>query len=292
MPVAKSNGIELHFESFGPADASPILLIMGLGAQQVRWRPEFCNELAGRGFRVIRFDNRDCGMSTRCHAVPLPDIGGLLRGVPYPSLPYTLDTMAADTIGLLDALAIDQAHIVGASMGGAIAQIVAARHPARVQSLTCIMSSSGNPQLPPPSAQAAAALFRPLPASRDRESIVADAIARWRAIGSPAYPTPEANLKQMFGEEYDRGFYPQGVVRQLAAVLSQYDRRRLLGGISCPSVVLHGRCDPLTPLACGEDVVQNIPNAVLWAIDGMGHDLPPALTPIFADAICAAARCG
>ena len=186
---------------------------MGLGSQLVRWNSTLCNELVARGFRVIRFDNRDVGLSTHCEQMPLPDLRAMLQGGPAPLLPYTLDTMAADTVGLLDALQIDRAHICGASMGGAIAQIVAARYPQRCLSLTSMMSSSGNPLLPPPTPGAAAALFAPLPITRDRASIVADAITRFRAIESPGYPTPVDELQAMFGEEYDRGFYPQGVVR-------------------------------------------------------------------------------
>lgn len=289
MPRIAANSIELHYESFGSASAPAILLIMGLGAQLTRWNIELCDLLMEHGFRVIRFDNRDCGLSTHCDALPLPDIGAVMRGGTLPALPYTLETMAADCIGLLDALKIDRAHIVGASMGAAIAHIIAARYPERTLSLTSIMSSSGNPLLPPPTPAATMALFAPLPATRDRASIVADAIARYLPVASPAYPTQLEDLQRMFGQEYDRSFYPQGVARQLGAVLGGGDRRRLLKTIMCPTVVLHGRDDPLIQLACGEDVANNIPGAEMRAIDGMGHDFPVALTETFADAICAAA---
>ena len=289
MSRVRSNTIELYYESFGPAEAPPLILIMGLGSQLVRWNSTLCDELVARGFRVIRFDNRDVGLSTHCDALPLPDLRDLLKGGPAPALPYTLDTMADDTIGLLDALKIERAHVCGASMGGAIAQIVAARYPERTLSLTSMMSSSGNPMLPLPTPSAAAALFAPLPFARDRASIVADAITRYRAIASPAWPTPDDELNALFGEEYDRGFYPQGVVRQLAALVAHGDRRALLKTIRCPVTVLHGREDPLIPFACGEDVARNIPQARLWPVDGMGHDFPPALSIVFADAICSAA---
>jgi pimeloyl-ACP methyl ester carboxylesterase len=262
---------------------------MGLGSQMIRWNLDLCQALVASGFRVIRFDNRDIGLSTRCDALPLPDLRAMLTGALQPTLPYTLDTMATDSVGLLAALKIDRAHIVGASMGGAIAQIVAARYPERTLSLTSIMSSSGNPLLPPPTPAAAAALFAPLPLARDRASLVADAIKRYLAVASPGYPTPLADLQAMFGQEYDRGFYPPGVVRQLAALISHGDRRPLLNGIRCPTSVLHGRDDPLIPFACGEDVARNIRGARLWPVDGMGHDFPLALTPVFVDAICAAA---
>lgn len=289
MPRIAANAIELHYESFGTTGAPAILLIMGLGAPLTRWNRELCDLLVTRGFRVIRFDNRDCGLSTHCDGLPLPDIGAALRGAPLADLPYTLETMAADSIGLLDALGIDRAHVVGASMGAAIAQIVAARYPERTRSLTSIMSSSGSPLLPPPTPAAAMALFAPLPASRDRASMVADAIARYLPVASPGYPTPLEDLQRMFGEEYERSFYPQGVARQLGAVIASGDRRPLLKTIACPAVVLHGKSDPLIPVACGQDVADHIPGAQMRAIEGMGHDFPAALTESFADAIGAAA---
>jgi pimeloyl-ACP methyl ester carboxylesterase len=272
MPSLATNAIALHYESFGAARDPAILLIMGLGAQLTRWNSGLCELLVKRGFRVLRFDNRDCGLSTRCAARP-----------------YTLETMAADSVGLLDALGIDRAHLVGASMGAAIAQIIAAHYPHKTLSLTSIMSTSGNPLLPPPTPAAAMALFAPLPALRDRASIVADAIARYLPLASPGYPTPLPDLQRIFGDEYDRGFYPPGVARQLGAVIAGGDRRALLGRIACPTVVLHGRNDPLILPACAQDVAGNIAQAKLRLIDGMGHDFPAALTPTFADAICAAA---
>jgi pimeloyl-ACP methyl ester carboxylesterase len=290
MPHVATNSIELYYESFGAEHASTILLIMGLGAQMTRWNIELCDLLVERGFRVIRFDNRDCGLSTHCNGMALPDIGAAIRSGSLPVVPYTLETMAADCIGLLDALKIDQAHIVGASMGAAIAQIIASHYPERTHSLTSIMSSSGNPLLPPPTPTAAIALFAPLPVSRDRASIVADAIARYLPVASPAYPTALEDLQEMLGQEFDRAFNPQGVARQLGAMIASGDRRRLLKNILCPTVVLHGRDDPLIQLACGEDVADNIPNAEMRVIEGMGHDFPLALTETFADAICSVAK--
>ncbi len=289
MPRIATNSIELHYESFGAASAPAILLIMGLGAHLTRWNVELCDALVDRGLRVIRFDNRDCGLSTLCDGLPLPDLGAALRGAPISIVPYTLETMAADAIGLLDALGIERAHLAGASMGAAIAHLMAASYPERTLSLTSIMSSSGNPLLPPPTAAAAMALLAPLPFSRDRASIVADAIARHRPVASPAYPTPLEALQRMFGLEYDRCFYPQGVSRQLGALIANGDRRPLLRRITCPAVVLHGRDDPLIRVAHGEDVAANIVNAEMRVIEGMGHDFPLALTAVFADAICAAA---
>jgi pimeloyl-ACP methyl ester carboxylesterase len=290
MPLIASNGIQLYYESFGAARNPAVLLIMGLGAQLTRWNQALCDELVARGFRVIRFDNRDCGLSTLCDELPLPNLGAAFKGMPLTGLPYSLETMAADCIGLLDGLQITRAHIVGASMGAAIAQIIAGRYPARTLSLTSIMSSSGNPLLPPPTPAAAAALFSPLPARRDRASIVADSIARYIPISSPGYPTAHADLERMFGAEYDRKFYPPGVARQLGSLIANGDRRHLLKSIACPTVVLHGKDDPLIQVACGRDVADSIPHAKLQVIAGMGHDFPVALSGVFADAICTAAR--
>lgn len=289
MPRIAANAIELHYEVQGDEHAPTLLMIMGLGAQLTRWNRGLCELLAERGFRVLRFDNRDCGLSTRCAELPRPDIGAILRGEALAELPYTLETMAADSVALLDALGIEQAHVVGASMGAAIAQIIAATYPRRALSLTSIMSTSGNPQLPPPTPAAVTALFAPLPPAHDREGVIANAIARHLPIASPAYPTPLDELRTLFGNEHDRGYYPPGVARQLGAVLAGGDRRAQLSSITCPTVVLHGRDDPLLLPACAHDVAEHIAGAQLRLIDGMGHDFPAALTPVFADAICAAA---
>ena len=289
MTAILANKIELEYESFG-RDADPaILLIMGLGGHLTRWNLELCDLLVARGYRVIRFDNRDCGLSTHFSDAPVPDLRALQNGQPV-TLPYTLDDLVADSVGLLDALGIKQANVAGASMGGAIAQLAAANYPERVISLTSIMSSSGNPALPAPTPAAATALFAPLPRQRDRESIVADSITRYETLESPAYPTDRGRLRQLFADEYERNFDPRGVARQLAALIANGDRRSLLQTITAPSVVLHGAADQLIPLACGEDVARNIPNAEFRIIDGMGHDFPVALSQVIGDAICAAAH--
>ena len=289
MTAILANGIQLEYESFGREADTAILLIMGLGGHLTRWNLELCDLLVARGYRVIRFDNRDCGLSTHFSDAPVPDLRALQNGQPV-SLPYTLDDLVADSIGLLDALGIQQAHVAGASMGGAIAQLAAANYPERVLSLTSIMSSSGNPALPAPTPAAATALFAPLPRQRDRESIVADSIARYETLESPAYPTDRGRLRQLFADEYERNFDPRGVARQLAALIANGDRRSLLQTITAPSVVLHGAADQLIQVACGEDVARNIPNAELRIIDGMGHDFPVALSQVIGDAICAAAH--
>jgi pimeloyl-ACP methyl ester carboxylesterase len=289
MTAIRANGILLEYESFGREADPAILLIMGLGGHLTRWNLELCDLLVARGYRVIRFDNRDCGLSTHFSDAPVPDLRALQNGQPV-TLPYTLDDLVADSIGLLDALGIQQAHVAGASMGGAIAQLAAANYPERVLSLTSIMSSSGNPALPAPTPAAATALFAPLPRQRDRESIVADSIARYETLESPAYPTDRGRLRQLFADEYERNFDPRGVARQLAALIANGDRRSLLQTITAPSVVLHGAADQLIQVACGEDVARNIPNAEFRIIDGMGHDFPVALSQVIGDAICAAAH--
>lgn len=289
MTAILANKIELEYESFGREADPAILLIMGLGGHLTRWNLELCDLLVARGYRVIRFDNRDCGLSTHFSDAPVPDLRALQNGQPV-TLPYTLDDLVADSVGLLDALGIKQANVAGASMGGAIAQLAAANYPERVISLTSIMSSSGNPALPAPTPAAATALFAPLPRQRDRESIVADSITRYETLESPAYPTDRGRLRQLFADEYERNFDPRGVARQLAALIANGDRRSLLRSITAPSVVLHGAADQLIPLACGKDVARNIPNAEFRIIDGMGHDFPVALSQVIGDAICAAAH--
>jgi pimeloyl-ACP methyl ester carboxylesterase len=289
MTAILANKIELEYESFGREADPAILLIMGLGGHLTRWNLELCDLLVARGYRVIRFDNRDCGLSTHFSDAPVPDLRALQNGQPV-TLPYTLDDLVADSVGLLDALGIKQANVAGASMGGAIAQLAAANYPERILSLTSIMSTSGNPALPAPTPAAATALFAPLPRQRDRESIVADSITRYETLESPAYPTDRGRLRQLFADEYERNFDPRGVARQLAALIANGDRRSLLQTITAPSVVLHGAADQLIPLACGDDVARNIPNAEFRIIDGMGHDFPVALSQVIGDAICAAAH--
>ena len=293
MQVRLGNNLQLEYESFGSSDAPAVLLIMGLGAQLLRWNPEICDGLVAAGYRVIRFDNRDCGLSTHFDEAPIPAVGDViaaLRNGEKPAVPYTLDDMADDCVGLLDALGIGAAHIVGISMGGAIAQLVAAHHADRVLSLTCLMASSGNLALPGPTPEAAAALFAPLPRDRSRDSIVADGIRRFLVVASPDYPSDGAWLQQLFAREFERGFYPPGVARQLAAIIANGDRRPLLATIRVPTLVLHGAEDPLIPAACGEDIARHVPGARLHLIPGMGHDLPLALTGELFAAIVAVAR--
>ncbi|TXS95184.1 alpha/beta hydrolase [Parahaliea maris] len=293
MPRAIANGVELEYERYGNPEHETVLLIQGLGAQLVHWPMALVELLVERGFQVVRFDNRDIGLSQKLSHLPVPNGRRLLfrtmLRLPYRP-PYRLDDMAADSVGLLDALEIDAAHIVGASMGGMIAQLVASHYPERALSLTSIMSTTGNPRLPRPTRAAAAALVAPRPDPADHEAVVARGLKLARAIGSPAYPADPEVLRQASLAVAARSYQSEGPGRQLAASLAAGDRRRHLRRLMLPVTVLHGKDDPLIRVACGVDTARNIPGAELRVIPGMGHDFPEALMPEFADAIEAAAR--
>jgi pimeloyl-ACP methyl ester carboxylesterase len=294
MPRADANGIAIEYDSFGSEDAEPILLITGLGVQMIRWTVPFCETLAAHGYRVIRFDNRDAGLSTHFNNSPVPELAAVARAVALgerPVVPYTLYDMADDTIGLLDALEIVRAHIVGRSMGGMIAQLVASEHPNRTLSLTSIMSSTGNPGLPPATPEAMAVLTqrRPHPLE-DEEGFLAHSVALFRVIGSPGYPFDEAAQRSLALAEAKRAYDPAGFGRQIAAITATGDRRARLNTIAAPCLVVHGADDPLIPVAGGEDTAANIKGAELKVIEGMGHDLPPALHETLALAIVALAQ--
>jgi proline iminopeptidase len=278
----------IEYESLGD-DAHPaIVLIMGLGMQLVDWPDEFCAALVARGYRVIRFDNRDCGLSGRIPARKRPRLllamTAAALGLPVRA-PYTLDDMAADVVGMLDRLDIRAAHIVGASMGGMIAQVLAAKYPQRVLSLTSIMSTSGNRKLSKPSKAAGKTLLTRPADPRDPESVIEHLVHSFGVIGSPAYPSTREELRARIGRSVRRAYYPAGVARQLLAVIAAGDRRKLLHTITAPTLVIHGAADPLVPLAAGRDTAQHIPGAQLQVIDGMGHDFPAALLPRLAAAI-------
>jgi len=288
MPNVTANGIAIEYEEFGDRRGRPLLLIMGLGAQMILWHEEFCRQLAARGHRVIRFDNRDVGKSTWMDHLGVPDmmaiVGATLLRKPI-SAPYLLRDMAGDAMGLLSALGIDSAHIVGASMGGMIAQSVAIEFPSRTRTLTSIMSSTGNPKLPPPQPSAMSALLAPPPTNR-AESIERG-VTVFRAIGSPGFPFDEAGIRERAALSFDRGINPGGVIRQMAAILASGSRTEALRSVRVPTLVIHGKDDPLVPLAGGEDTAAAVPGAELLVIDGMGHDMPRAVWPRMVDAISA-----
>lgn len=287
-----ANGISITYEDKGPRDAPAILLVMGLGGQLTLWPDEFVDALNAHGFRTIRYDNRDVGLSTRFEAAGVPNlkwmfVKSMLRLPVRPA--YTLADMAADGIALLDHLGIAKAHIVGASMGGMISQHIAARYPDRVLSLTSIMSTTGNPKLPRANKEAMAVLAN-RPMSGEPEDMIAYSVRAARVIGSPAYPAEEERLQRRVRGDFERGWYPQGVARQMAAIVADGDRRTMLKTITAPTLVIHGEADPLVPLAGGKDTAENIPGARLMTIPGMGHDLPLALVDTLADAVAGHAR--
>jgi proline iminopeptidase len=287
MPTVEANGLALAYELQGDPAASPLVLVMGLGMPLVFWPDAFVDGLVAGGFRVVRFDNRDCGHSEKLPRGPRPNlplaIGRSLLRLKVRA-PYTLDDMARDVAGLLDALGIARAHMVGVSMGGMIAQVMAARHPDRVKSITSIMASSGNPRVSLGKPAALRALLR-RPDPRDSEAVIAHIIALFGVIGSPGFATDPGLLRGMCERVVRRGYYPAGTARQLLAILATGDRRGELARIRTPTLVIHGTLDPLLPIAAGRDTARHIPGAAIVEIEGMGHDLPPALTPRIVDAI-------
>lgn len=284
-----ANGITLAYDSFGDEAAETILLIAGLGTQMIRWTEAFCRELVTRGYRVVRFDNRDMGCSTHFTeygAMDFAALASMLAEGDRPELAYTLDDMASDALGLLDALSIRRAHIVGRSMGGMIAQVMASEHPSRVLSVTSIMSTTGNPGLPSAEPDAMTMMMRPAPDPvLDEAGFLDHGVAFARRIAGTAHPFDEAACRALLWEEVRRGRAPGGFGRQLAAIGLAGDRRSRLAVITAPTLVVHGTDDPLFPPACGEDTAASVPDAEMMLIPGMGHDLPPSLYRALADAI-------
>ena len=282
MPTAAANGIEIEYESFGDPDRPPLLLIMGVGGQMIDWPDPFCTELAGRGFHVVRYDNRDCGLSTRIEDGPEPDLVAAYFGDPS-SASYTLDDMADDAVGLLEQLDIPAAHLVGRSLGGMIAQALVIRHPDRCLSLCCISSSTGDRAVGQPTAEALELMARE-PVSR-RDAYVEADLAAHRALRSPAYPSDEDEVRRKAERSFDRAFYPEGTARQLCAILVSPDRTPALSNVSVPTLVVHGSADILVQPSGGEATAAAVPGARLMMIEGMGHDFPPVLWPRVMDAI-------
>jgi pimeloyl-ACP methyl ester carboxylesterase len=280
------NDVEIVYDSFGETSAPPILLVMGLGAQMIAWDEAFCAALATQGYWVIRFDNRDIGLSTKFDAAGVPDIIAMMQATMQRKAvqaPYTLRDMAGDAAGLLEALEIESAHVVGVSMGGMIAQAMAIHHPDRVRTLTSIMSSTGNPELPPPTPEAAAILVTPAPT--DRAGYIESSVQSWRVLAGPTFPMDETLVRERAERFFDRGINPAGSARQLAAVLASGSRKEALKSVTLPVLVIHGDADPLVPVKGGVDTADSIPGAELLIIEGMGHALPPALWSPIIDAI-------
>ena len=282
--TAAANGIEIVYQEFGdPADPT-VLLIMGLGVQMLGWDEEFCELLASRGFRVVRFDNRDVGRSTKISGGSRANVVAALSG-DLSSAIYTLSDMAADSAGLLDHLGVEAAHVVGASQGGMIGQTLAIERPERVLSLTSIMSTTGNPSVGQPHPEALPALLTRPPA--DREGFADFVVRAWGVIGSPGFDADTEAMRERARASYDRGIDPDGTGRQLLAILASGDRTEALRGVEVPTVVIHGSDDSLIDVSGGKATAAAIPGAELVQIDGMGHDLPKALWPRFVELIVA-----
>lgn len=275
MPSVDANGIQIEYETFGDLSGRPLLLIIGLGAQMIHWDDDLCKDFAARGHYVIRFDNRDVGLSTKFGKAGVPNLpeifGKLLRGEEVKPA-YTLDDMANDAVALLDALHIPKGHVCGMSMGGMIAQTIAIRRPERVLSLTSIYSTTGNPQVPQPKPEIVALLTAPPP--EERQAFIEHMLGVMKAISGSGFPPDEPWTRKIMGETYDRSFYPEGVARQLVAILTQGNRVPALSSVKVPSLVIHGTSDPLVSVEGGKDTARAIPGAELMLIEGMGHDLP------------------
>ncbi len=284
MQTTRVGEIDLAHESFGSPGDTPLLLVMGLATQMIGWPDEFCRMLAERGLHVVRFDNRDVGLSTHLHDAGAPDVLAVMGG-DRSGVAYTLADMADDTAGLLDALGLDSAHVVGASMGGMIGQSLALRHPQRVRSLTSIMSTTGDPAVGAPAQAALGVLLSP-PAT-DRQGAVQRAVDTYRVIGSPGFEFDESGLRERAGLSFDRAHDPAGAARQLAAILASPDRTADLPRVAVPTLVVHGAQDALIDVSGGRATAAAIPGAELLVVDGMGHDLPRAVWPQLVDRITA-----
>ncbi len=291
MPRIRTNGIEIEYDSFGDGNPEPILLVMGLGAQMILWEEGFCELLAERGHRVIRFDNRDIGLSTKFDSFGIPPIVAMLaaaeRGESVDA-PYTLSDMATDAAHLLGALELESAHVVGASMGGMIAQMLAIEHPERIRSLTSIMSTTGSPELPQAKPEAIELLMTPAPP--EREAYIERSVSTARVLGGTGFPLDESRIRARAARLFDRAFYPPGIARHMAAILASGSRREKLESVAASTLVIHGDADPLVPLEGGIDTAEAISGAEMMVIEGMGHDLPPAVWTRIADAIARHAK--
>ncbi len=275
--AVNANGIEIVYDAFGEPKAPLILLIMGLGRQMISWSNQFCTRLSERGYYVIRFDNRDAGLSTQFNDAGIPDFSkirnAMLKGDEI-QVPYNLNDMADDAIGLLNVLDIESAHVAGVSMGGMIAQTLGICHSHRIKTITSIMSSTGDPDLPSPTPEALKILLTPTPT--DREGYIDSAVESAMVFSGPLHPVDEEYTRKMAAKFYDRSFNPSGVARQYAAIMASGNRKEQLKSLETPTLIIHGDSDPLIPLECGKDTARSIPGAALKIIKGLGHNLPPS----------------
>ncbi len=288
-----TNGISLEVEDHGSVQGEPLLLVMGLGMQLVAWHAEFVASLVARGYRVIRFDNRDIGLSQRFDHLGVPNLA--VDSLKYAvglkvASPYTVADMADDAAGVLDALGIPAAHVCGASMGGMIAQQMAVRHAAKVKSLTLMMTSSGSRRLPGPTLKVRGAMISRPADPKNIQSVIDHYVKLYRLIGSPAYPATEAYLQERLGLSVRRAYRPQGTARQMVAIAADGNRSKLLARIKVPTHIIHGGKDPLIPVAAGHDLMAKVKGATIDVIDGMGHDLPAPLWPRFVAGITSVAQ--
>lgn len=273
--TVKANGIDIAYDTFGNPRATPLLLIHGLGQQLIHWDEEFCSQLAESGYWVIRYDNRDVGLSTSFDQAGIPNINGLFESLikgESIKAPYYLKDMANDAVGLLDALQIPAAHIFGVSMGGMITQTVAIEHPTRALSITSTMSTTGDPSLPPPTAEAMAVLVTPAP--EERAAYIDSAVVTAGVLADPDYPIDEERVRLRAGQAFDRKFNPAGFARQYAAILASGNRTEQLRSVKTPTLVMHGKEDPLVSYQAGLATLDAVSGAKLETIKGMGHDLP------------------
>jgi pimeloyl-ACP methyl ester carboxylesterase len=280
--VVQANGIELAYDTFGDRGDPALVLVMGLATQRLAWSDEFCDGLAGAGHFVVRFDNRDAGESTHFHEYGEPRVVDLVARRPHP---YRIDDMADDVLGLFDALDLDTVHVVGASMGGFIAQTVALRHPERVRTLTLIMTSTGSVRVGRPSLRVMLRLARRRAPATDRELAIEETLRIFRLIGSRGFPVDDERLREIAGASYDRAYDPAGYLRQLAAILAQPDRTAALRRLTVPTLVMHGLDDPLVSPTGGLAIARAIPSSKFVGFSGMGHDLPRPLWPAITNEI-------
>jgi pimeloyl-ACP methyl ester carboxylesterase len=268
--------IEIAYETFGADEAIPVLMLMGTGAQMLNWHEDFCTKLVSYGIRPIRFDNRDAGLSTHFHHAPEPDFKAAMAG-DFSSVSYNLSDMAADTVGLLDFLGLKSAHFVGASMGGFISQMIAIEYPDRIRSMTCIMSTTGDPSVGYPASDTLSLLAGPPPTNR--EEAMEQAVKNFRVVGSPGFPLNEDEVRERAGLAYDRSYDLDGMMRQAIAVIASGDRTSRLESVKVPTLVIHGDSDKMCDVSGGRAIAKAIKGSELVIIEGMGHNLPRPLWP-------------